>query len=67
GIGHVIDPDELGAAAAEKLVEVLRHLRRDPAERREMGLRARAAFLERYERAACCATWEQLIRGVVAG
>jgi hypothetical protein len=32
-----------------------------------MGSRARAAFLERYERAACCARWERLIRETVRG
>ena len=66
GIGHVIDPDELDTAATDKLVEILHDLRGDPAERRRMGLRGRAAFLERYERAACCAKWERLIRGMVA-
>lgn len=61
-IGHVIDPSELGSAASEKLVEILMALRADPEGRRRMGLRARAAFLERYERAACCASWERVIR-----
>jgi glycosyltransferase involved in cell wall biosynthesis len=61
-IGRVIDPDELGSGAAATLVETLQALRGDPEERRRMGLRARAAFLERYERSACCATWERLIR-----
>ncbi|HET6618167.1 MAG TPA: glycosyltransferase family 4 protein [Gemmatimonadota bacterium] len=61
-IGAVIDPEELGTGASEKLVETLRTMRGDPEERRAMGLRARAAFLERYERSACCASWERLIR-----
>jgi glycosyltransferase involved in cell wall biosynthesis len=61
-IGRVIDPDALESDAAGALVETLQALRRDPAERRRMGLRARAAFLERYERGACCAIWERLIR-----
>ena len=61
-IGRVIDPVELGASAADRLVETLDELRRDPEARRRMGLRARAAFLERYERGACCASWEKLIR-----
>ena len=65
GIGLVIDPDELGAAASERLVEVLLHLRGDPAARRRMGQRARAAFLERYERRVCSIQWERLIRRVV--
>jgi colanic acid biosynthesis glycosyl transferase WcaI len=61
-IGQVIDPAELGSGATERLVEALRGLRDDPEERRRMGLRARAAFLERYEREACCAAWLELIR-----
>jgi glycosyltransferase involved in cell wall biosynthesis len=65
GIGHVIDPDELGAAATDRLVEVLRGLRADPGGRRRMGERARAAFLERYERTRRCAEWERLIRETV--
>lgn len=64
-IGYVIDPEEPGAAATERLVETLRELRADPTERWRMGLRGRAAFLERYERAACCASWELLIRDVL--
>lgn len=61
GIGHVIDPDELGGGATDRLVEVLRGLRADPGERRRMGERARAAFLERYERSRRCAEWGRLI------
>ena len=62
GIGAVIDPAEHGAAASQRLVDTLQGLRRDPEERMRMGLRARAAFLERYERGACCASWERLLR-----
>jgi glycosyltransferase involved in cell wall biosynthesis len=65
GIGHVVDPDELGPAATDRLVEILRALRDDPVGRREMGERARVAFLERYERKRRCVEWEQLIRRAV--
>ena len=65
GIGHVIDPDELGDGATDRLVEVLRGLRDDPGERRRMGERARGAFVERYERTRRCAEWGRLIGEVV--
>jgi glycosyltransferase involved in cell wall biosynthesis len=65
GIGHVIDPAEFGDEASAKLVDTLKALRANREERHRMGLRARAAFLERYERAACCASWERLIRETV--
>ncbi|HUF89489.1 MAG TPA: glycosyltransferase family 4 protein [Gemmatimonadota bacterium] len=66
-IGHVIDPVELGSGAVERLVETLRRLRREPEERRRMGRRARAAFLQRYERGVCCGEWERLIRETIEG
>ena len=66
-IGHVIDPVELGSGAVERLVETLRRLRREPQERLRMGRQARAAFLERYERGACCERWEELIRETIEG
>ncbi len=61
-IGHVIDPDEDGSAAAERLVETLCALREDPEERRRMGERAREAFRASFERGVCCAEWERVIR-----
>ena len=64
-IGRVIDPAEHGAASTDVLVETLNELREDPRGRERMWSRARAAFLERYERAACCARWESLIRETV--
>lgn len=66
-IGRVIDPAEHGDAATDVLVETLRELREDVRGRQRMGSRARAAFLERYERAACCARWERLLRETVRG
>jgi glycosyltransferase involved in cell wall biosynthesis len=65
GIGHVIDPEEEGASATERLVETLRALRADPEERRRMGQRARAAFRARFERGVCCAEWERAIREAI--
>jgi glycosyltransferase involved in cell wall biosynthesis len=65
GIGHVIDPDEEGPAAGERLVETLRALRDDPAERRRMGDRAREAFRARFERGVCCDEWERVIRQAI--
>ena len=62
GIGYVIDPDEDGSAAAERLVETLRALRDDPEGRRQMGLKAREAFRAKFERGVCCAEWERVIR-----
>lgn len=65
GIGHVIDPDEEGPAAAERLVETLRALRDDPDGRRRMGDRAREAFRARFERGVCCEEWERVIRQAI--
>ena len=65
GIGHVIDPDEDGPAAMERLVGTLRELRADPEERRRMGRRAREAFRTTFERGVCCAEWERVIRETI--
>jgi glycosyltransferase involved in cell wall biosynthesis len=65
GIGHVIDPEEVGPAAAGRLVDALRALRADPDEGRRMGQRAREAFRARFERGVCCAAWERVIREAI--
>ncbi|HET6361468.1 MAG TPA: glycosyltransferase family 4 protein [Gemmatimonadota bacterium] len=65
GIGHVIDPDEEGKAATERLVDTLLALRGDPEGRRRMGERARDAFRARFERGVCCAVWERVIREAI--
>lgn len=64
-IGHVIDPEEEGASATERLVETLRALRADAEGRRRMGDRARDAFRARFERGVCCAEWERVIREAI--
>lgn len=65
GIGRVIDPQEEGDDATERLVEALTDLRDRPDERRRLGVRAREVFLEKFERNVCCGQWEKLIRGAV--
>ena len=65
GCGVVIDPD--AADAAQRLVSTIRAWARDRATPARLGERGRAAFLERFEREARCAEFEQAIAVTVGG
>lgn len=65
GCGIVVDPSSAGAA--ERIVETVRKWSRERATAEAMGRAGRAAFLEGYEREACCAQWGHVIDAEWAG
>jgi glycosyltransferase involved in cell wall biosynthesis len=51
----------IGRGDVDGLVKALTHVAGDPSLARRMGERGRSAFLARYERRHCCATWRGLL------
>lgn len=62
GCGVLVrEGDDEGLAAA------IRQLASDPARREEMGQRGRAALAGRYDKAAACRAWAELLEGLAKG
>lgn len=62
-LGVVVEPGPDGGAA---LADAIVRLASDPDEVAAMGRRARAVFLETYERDGCCAAWARLLAAETA-
>jgi glycosyltransferase involved in cell wall biosynthesis len=63
GAGATFEPGQ-GARLADEIERLANDAAAGGRELRELGSRARTAFLETYERAVCCEQWAELLAGV---
>lgn len=64
-VGSVIEPGASTSAAARELANHVLRLRDDDEARFTMGEKARAVFLEKYEREIACRQWADLLREMI--
>lgn len=60
--GEVLKPTQDPEVGGAELARRILRLKETPDLRREMGERAREAFLARYEKEVTCRRWEELLR-----
>ncbi len=65
-VGHVIDTQTDEATLADRLEETILGLAADPEACAQMGRRARAAFLARYEAEVACDQWAEVLWDLLA-
>ena len=65
GVGRVVDTQGEAGGLADQLEATILDLAADPEACAEMGRRARAAFLARYEEAVACAQWADALRDLL--
>ncbi len=66
GVGRVVDTQTDEGSLADRLEATLLDLASDPETCTVMGLRARAAFLARYEAEVACAQWADVLWDLLA-
>ncbi len=68
-VGRVITEEQCGFVVAngdsDRLVEVIREIRADPARSLELGARGRRALEERYSMDNACARWREILHALV--